>query len=126
MNPEITYERGTLHTGWAIGAVDGGGATLTDKSGSAVTLGVDRIAFGGVNLGDLEIVASVGSEEYSAFRPVTGNGGGYRFGSPKASTVDNAPLLVDVTTPAGVLQVTVLGCDADSLAILPYVPLSQD
>lgn len=120
-------------------AVDAGGAMLTDKSGSAVTLypsvdfnagtvtlDVDRAAFGGANLGDLEVVAGVGSEEYGAFRPVTVNGGGHRFGGAKAGAVDNAPLLVDVTTPAGVSQATALGYDAGSLATLPYVPLSRD
>jgi hypothetical protein len=123
-------------TGWAMGAVNAGGSALTDENGSAiplrptvdfdagtVTLDIARNAFGGTDLANLEIVAGVGSEEYGHFRPVLAEASGHRFGGAKADAVDQAPLLIDVTTPEDVSQEAALDYSADTLATLSYVPL---
>ena len=128
-----------LHvTGWAMAAVDAGGSALTDEDGNAVairpavdfeagtvTLDIDRDAFGGTTPANLEIVAGVGSEEYGAFRPVHVEASAHRFGGAKADAVDEAPLLIDVTTPTDVPQAEALAYAADELATLSYVSLDQ-
>ncbi|MFD1513375.1 glycoside hydrolase family 97 catalytic domain-containing protein [Halomarina rubra] len=140
LGANVTFERPwhyRLHvTGWAMAAVDAGGAPLTDEDGSGVairpsvdfdagtvTLDLDRAAFDGVDLTDLELVAAVGSEEYGALRPVTVDGSGHRFGGAEEGAVDNAPLLLDVTTPEGVSQADALGYTAEERATLPFVSL---
>ena len=128
-----------LHVGgWSMASVDAGGSTLIDDNGNTiapqsavdfeadtVTLTIDRAAFDGTDPADLEVVAGVGSAEYSAFRPVQETASGHRFGGAKADAVDNAPLLIDVTTPTNVSQRTALGYSAEELATLPFVSLDQ-
>ncbi len=140
LGANVSFERPwhyRLHvTGWVMDAVDAGGSSLTDKSGSTVaprptidfeagtvTLDINRDAFGETNLAELEVVAGVGSEEYGAFRPVQESAGGHRFGGAKPDAVDNAPLLIDLVTPENVSQAAALGYSADELATLPFVSL---
>ncbi|SFS97953.1 glycoside hydrolase family 97 catalytic domain-containing protein [Halostagnicola kamekurae] len=142
LGANVSFERPwhyRLHAGgWSMAAVDAGGSTLTDDDGSTiapettvdfeadtVTLTIDRDAFGGTDPADLEIVAGVGSAEYSAFRPVEETASGHRFGGAKAGAVENAPLLIDVTTPTDVSQETALEYTAEELATVPFTSLDQ-
>lgn len=87
---------------------------------------IDRAAFDGTDPADLEVVAGVGSAEYSTFRPVQETASGHRFGGAKAGAVNDAPLLIDVTTPSNVSQKTAFSYSAEELATLPFVSLDQE
>ncbi len=140
LGANVSFEKSwhyRLHVGgWSMAAVDAGGSDLTGDDGSTispqstvdfdadtVTLTIDRAAFDGTDPADLEVVAGVGSAEYSAFRPVQETASGHRFGGAKAGAVDNAPRLIDVTTPTDVSQKTALGYSAEERATLPFVSL---
>jgi hypothetical protein len=122
--------------GFNLDAVDAGGAPITGEDGSTiglspsvdfdagtVTLDVDRAAFDGAALSDLEIVAAVGSEDFGTLRAVQETAGGYVFGGADPDAVDNAPLLLDVTTPDGVAQSDALAYSTDQRATLPFTSI---
>jgi len=123
-------------SGFSKSAVDASGATLTDADGDAVSLGetvdvdagtvtlsLDREAVGGADAADLEVVAMVQSEDRGSLRPVAEEAGGYVFGGAKPGAVENAPRIMDLTTPESVSQADALAYSADSRATLPFVPL---
>jgi hypothetical protein len=112
--------------GGAVRDADGTPVTprvTTDRDAGTVTLAVDRAAFGGVDASTLEVVAMVQSENFGALRPVAETAGPFTFGGAKSGAVGNAPLVMDLVTPAGTSQAEALAYDADERATLPFVPL---
>ncbi|KAA9399559.1 carbohydrate-binding protein [Haloarcula sp. CBA1130] len=123
-------------SGFSKSAVDASGAALTDADGDIVSLGeavdvdagtvtvsLDREAVGGADASDLELVAMVQSEDRGSLRPVAESADGYVFGGAKSGAVENAPLIMDLTTPEGVSQADALAYSADSRATVPFVSL---
>ncbi|GCF13865.1 hypothetical protein Harman_18000 [Haloarcula mannanilytica] len=123
-------------SGFSKSAVDASGAALTDADGDVVSLGeavdadagtvtisLDREAVGGADAADLEVVAMVQSEDRGSLRSVAETAQGYVFGGAKPGAVENAPLIMDLTTPEGVSQADALAYSTDSRATLPFVSL---
>nr|WP_254525381.1 glucodextranase DOMON-like domain-containing protein [Natrinema caseinilyticum] len=125
-------------SGFTKSAVDASGNPLTDANGNAiavreevdpdanaVSLSVDRTAFGGTDISDLEVVAMLQSEDRGTLRPVAEAAEKYAFGGAKAGAADNAPRVMDLVTPGDVSQAEALSYSADERATLPFVPLSN-
>ncbi|SEP89868.1 Carbohydrate binding module (family 6) [Natrinema salaciae] len=125
-------------SGFTKSAVDASGNPLTDDDGSeiavrddvdhdanAVSLSVDRAAFGETPLSDLEVVAMVQSEDRGTLRPVAEDAADYVFGGATPGAAENAPRVMDLVTPAGVSRTEALTYSADERATLPFVPLSD-
>ncbi|WP_180841644.1 glycoside hydrolase family 97 catalytic domain-containing protein [Natrinema zhouii] len=125
-------------SGFTKSGVDAGGNSLTDADGSeiavrdvvdtdanTVTLAVDRAAFGGTDISELEVVAMVQSEDRGALRPVAEDAEAYVFGGAVSGAAENAPRVMDLVTPAGVTQSEALAYSTDERATLPFVPLSD-
>jgi len=119
-----------------FGAVDAGGAPLTDAEGdtvapavdvdsdaNTVTLSIDRGAFDGVDLADLEAVVVIQSEDRGTLRPVAETAADYRLGGAKPGAVENTPLITDLVTPEEVSRADALADSADQRATLPFVSL---
>ena len=120
-------------SGFTKSVVDATGAPVTDEEGNTVslresvdtaagtvTLGLDRIAFDGVDAADLEVVAMVQSEDRGTLRPVAEQNAAYVFGGAKSGAADVAPRVMDLIAPEGVSQSAALSYSAGQRATLPY------
>jgi len=122
--------------GFAEGAVDADGRVLTHGDGTEVVPDVEAdvdagtvvvevpgAAFDGADVGTLEVIPMVHSEDRGSLRAVEETAGRYTFGGAEQGAVGNAPLITDLVTPEGTDQSGALAYDADSRATLPFVPL---
>ncbi|EJN57957.1 glycoside hydrolase family 97 catalytic domain-containing protein [Halogranum rubrum] len=120
-------------SGFTKSAVTASGAPLTTSDGSAVavresvdieagtvTMSVDRAAFDGVDVAELEVIPMVQSEDRGTLRPVAAENAGYVFGGAKVDAVDNAPLVMDLVTPDDVAQSDALDYTSEQRATLPF------
>ena len=118
-------------SGFETGLVDGEGTELgspeafADFGSNTVVVSVGKDRLGDVEIDDWEVLPVVGSEDFGAFRPVEVEVGEFVFGGAREGAVENAPRIIDMVTPDGVEQSEALDYDADSLATLPFTPLSE-
>ncbi|MDF9746947.1 glycoside hydrolase family 97 catalytic domain-containing protein [Natrinema salsiterrestre] len=125
-------------SGFTKSAVDAGGNPLTDADGdeisvrddvdteaNTVAISVDRAAFGGTDISDLEVVAMVQSEDRGTLRPVAEDAADYVFGGAIPGAAENAPRIMDMVTPDDTSQADALAYSADQPAVLPFVPLGD-
>jgi hypothetical protein len=116
-------------SGYDTSVVDAAGTDLSappvvvDLAANTATVTVSKATVSDLDVATTEVVPVVGSENYGVFRDVLVDATSYEFGGARSGAEANAPRVVDLVTPEGVLQSDALAYDGTTLASLPFAPL---
>ena len=116
-------------SGYDTSVVDATGTDLSappvvvDLAANTATVTVSKATVSDLDVATTEVVPVVGSENYGVFRDVLVDATSYEFGGARSGAEANAPRVVDLVTPEGVLQSDALAYDGTTLASLPFAPL---